>query len=183
MLSLLTTVESLSGLTQSRKHSLPATEAVFQQIQSVTAGRCHMRLSRVGTGLARGRTWHRPAWHRDSVGRCLCCPKRLFWGLMEPARGTRVRPRCCQSWGCWGLPSACGCSSQGRAMALGTGHPPSRGQGWPQGLCCPPAWSSPRPRGWLVAPWPLGVSVAELLSQPRATLCPGPALLLQPLLP
>lgn len=97
-----------------------------------------------------------------------------------------MRQHCCQSWGCWGLPSASAspchcCFSQGRAVALGTRSP--GGQGLPQGFCCHPAWSSPRASGWLVAPWPLGVSLPELMSQPRDTPCPLPDLLLQPLVP
>lgn len=144
MLSLLTTVEGLSGLTQSRKPSLPAKG----DFPANAVGHCSVGLSLVGRrtsgGLGVGCGTGQPG-SQGQHGDMALLAKKVHLGAV---RGPCVRE---QSWGCSSAsasPSLLLWPSQGNAP--GTRSPGQ--QGCPQGLCCHPAWSSPRPQGWFVSP-------------------------------
>lgn len=169
MLSLLTTVESLSGLTQSRETSPPVKRAVFQQKKLLTAISCHRLTSR--TLLRAGGCWGGSGQDGgraslacgDNVGEWLCWPKRCFLGLLDPAKV------CLRELTPMPELGAVGCAVPGlfgprlRWPLTGDKMPPvgadsirarrwpqapcsAGGQGWPHELCCCPGLSSSQPR-------------------------------------
>lgn len=90
MPSLLTTVESLSGLTQSREASPPVKRAVFQQesysLQLVVIHEHHVRVCGRVVLVTWGRMGVASLVCGDNAGRWLHWPKRCFGGLLDPAR-------------------------------------------------------------------------------------------------
>lgn len=135
MLSLLTTVESLSGLTQSRKPSLRDREAVFQQTQLVTRfvviRVCHLwACGPVGTVGARGRTWDRPAWHAGTAQGEGSAGQEGSFGAVRASEGFLCKATLLPELGLLGPPL---CLRQPRSLVTAASAKPGQCR-WPRAL-------------------------------------------------